>query len=135
MYRIAVTFHPDVPSFRLGRRGAWRVTACQERGGPLPGPRVVHFSKDGPTGPWVKWLLLDSPTPRRIGDWCNPLKILKEHLAVRALENLYPPLDAVRWINAPSPLMGWRSPRWMIDNGKSADVMIRIRQLRDGAYI
>ncbi len=134
MYRIALTYHPDIPSFRKGRRGAWRVAACQERGGPLPRPSVVEFPLEGLNGPWVKWLLLDSPTPRRVGDWCNPLKVVKEHLAVRALECVNPAVEPERWLRAPSRLLDWRSPRWMIENGHGADMMIRIRQWSHRAH-
>lgn len=76
-YRVALTYHPNVGTFR-GKRGAWRVLDVWE---PLSCPpqvdRVVTDMSH------VSALLLPAAREYRRGTWVNPLKILKEYQSTK----------------------------------------------------
>ena len=75
-YRVALTYHPDVGTFR-GKRGAWRVYCWDDEYHEL-GEEVLKSNADGTD-------ILDMPAGRRYrpGTWVNPLKILKEYQSTK----------------------------------------------------
>lgn len=79
MYRVALTYHPDVGTFR-GKRGAWRVhhpdveEPCNYGGDVYPSAMRVGQNLIG-----TPVLVLTSAKPLRRGTWVNPLKILKQY--------------------------------------------------------
>lgn len=85
MYRVALTYHPEVGTFR-GHRGAWRVAKCW--------PALVGARSWGPdnicTGQVYKGghrsshaLFMDVAQRLPTGVWVNPTKLLREYLATR----------------------------------------------------
>lgn len=76
-YRVALTYHPDVGTFR-GKRGAWRV----HRSTPyeMPNVPVIYTGEDLGRTP-----VLVLPTCRqfRRGTFVNPTKILKEYQSTK----------------------------------------------------
>lgn len=71
MYRVALTYHPDVGTFR-GKRGAWRVRDV------FP---VLVYEPTVETAPGT--LYVPSATVPRLGTWVNPLKILKDYQSTK----------------------------------------------------
>lgn len=71
MYRVALTYHPDVGTFR-GKRGAWRVRDAD------PG----EWSERVPVA-WGQVLYMVAAREYRRGTWVNPLKILKEYQSTK----------------------------------------------------
>lgn len=78
MYRVALTYHPEVGTFR-GKRGAWRVLN-PDLGG-LKSCAEDVYAACGLLGEQV--LVVPSPKPLRRGTWVNPLKILKEYQSTK----------------------------------------------------
>ena len=87
MYRVALTYHPDVGTFR-GKRGAWRVhhpdveEPCNYGDDVYPSAieEEVYKGEDLNRTPV---LVMTSPKPLRRGTWVNPLKILKEYQSTK----------------------------------------------------
>jgi hypothetical protein len=50
------------------------------------------------------------------------------------LAEFYPPEEARLWLFAPHKLLAGETPANKIQQGKTADVLAIIHQLRDGAY-
>lgn len=75
-YRAALTYHPEIGTFR-GGRGAWRVAVCIERVRKIPGsrhpsPPDVRVWADG-----IKRLHMDVPRLLRRNTFVNPTLLLK----------------------------------------------------------
>lgn len=76
MYRVALTYHPDVGTFR-GKRGAWRVWGAW-----------LNVECDTSVSTSVtrtdhSVLVLPTCREHRKGTWVNPLKILKDYQSTK----------------------------------------------------
>lgn len=71
MYCAALTYHPNVGTFR-GTRGAWRVAHCS-----------AGLTPDSPFVNCSQMLVMEVPRQLRVGTWVNPTKLLRELLASR----------------------------------------------------
>lgn len=82
-YRVALTYHPDVGTFR-GKRGAWRVYD-PDLGGLAECTEDVYPSHmDAGDGAWGEpVVVLPACRKYRRGTWVNPLKILKEYQSTK----------------------------------------------------
>lgn len=70
MFRAALTYHPNIGTFR-GQRGAWRVFSCFDAGA---APLGIRVGTDGDT----KYLWMDVPRKLIRHTFVNPTKLLRQ---------------------------------------------------------
>lgn len=78
MYRLALTYHPDIGTFR-GSRGAWRVVRCWRAVDYAPPVAGIFYDEKGVT----PVLYIDSLTRFRTGVFVNPTALMRAVLAQR----------------------------------------------------
>lgn len=84
-YRIALTYHPNVGTFR-GKRGAWRVRHPDVEEPHDYGDDVYPSAEDVYKGEDLvrtPVLVMSAAREYRRGTWVNPLKILKEYQSTK----------------------------------------------------